>query len=139
MATEINYKETLIGVAHRIEALNKDFPQLKGFSAVKNTSIENMNISYEYHTHWPQHRGGWRSGVPEPDADGIWFYLDFHDPDSSAQIHTQPLVRKMCLENKIAFLLILEGKDTKPVVGAIWKIMENYGAKPCEPYKGSDI
>jgi hypothetical protein len=75
---------------------------------------------------------GWTSGVPNPDDDGIWFYLDFHDPDSMAQIHTQPWVgRKMCLGKKIAWLLILEGQKTKPLAREILSILEKYGVKPC--------
>ena len=80
MAVEIDYKKILTGIAHRIEALKKDFPHLKEFSPQKNTNLENLSISYEYHTHPAQHRGGWTSGVPNPDDDGIWFYIDFHDP-----------------------------------------------------------
>jgi hypothetical protein len=138
VTADIDYKKTLRSVARHIASLKKDFPQLKEFSPAKNTDLENLSISYGYHTHQAQHRGGWTSGVPNPDDDGVWFYIDFHDPDSTSQIHTQPVVRKMCLGNKIAFMLILEGKNIKPVGGAIWAILENHGAKPCEPNRRSD-
>ena len=138
MATEINYAKILQGIAHRITSHKKDFPQLKEFSPPKNTNPQNLSIEYAYHTHPARHRGGWTSGVPNPDDDGIWFYIDFHDSDSTAQIHTQPVVRKMCIGKKIAFLLILEGKNTKPLQDTIWEILEEYGAKPCEPNLGLD-
>jgi hypothetical protein len=139
MATEENYTEILWDIAHRIESHKKDFPQLIEFSPPKNTNPENFSIEYEYHTHPAQHRGGWTSGVPNPDDNGIWFYLDFHDPGSMAQIHTQPVVPTMCIGNKIAFLLILEGKDTKPLRDTIWRILEEYGAKPCESSPESNV
>lgn len=132
MSAEINFQETLQSVARHIEALKKDFPQLKEFSPIKNTDIQGLRIEYAYHTHPALQRGGWTSGVPNPDDDGIWFYIDFHDPDSLAQIHTQPVTGwAVCLGNKRASLLSLEGKNTKPVQGALWKILERHGAKPC--------
>jgi len=135
MAAEIDYEETVNGVALRIADLKKNFPQLSKFSPVNNVDLKHLNISYEYHTHRAQHRAGWTSGVPNPNDDGVWFYFDFHDPDSMAQIHTQPFVKKMCLGNKVAYLLILEGKNTKPISGAIWGILADYGVKLCESEK----
>jgi len=98
----------LLTVAHNIESLKNNHPQLKGFLATNHTNLENLEISYAYHTHKAKHRGGWTSGVPHPDDDGVWFHLDFHDPDSKAQIHTLPLQ------------------------GTIWAALKQNGAKPCE-------
>jgi hypothetical protein len=139
MATEINYSKILLDIAQRIASHKKDFPQLKEFSPSKNTALQNLSIEYSYHTHPARHRGGWTSGVPNPDDDGVWFYIDFHDSDSAAQLHTQPVVRKMCLGKKIAFLLILQGKNTKSLKDTIWEILEKYGAKPCEPSQEFDF
>ncbi|MBN1255836.1 MAG: hypothetical protein JXA50_11230 [Deltaproteobacteria bacterium] len=133
MTTEIDYAKILEDVADRIASYKKDFPQLKEFSPTKNTNLQNLSIEYSFHTHPAQNKVGWRAGVPNPDDDGIWFYIDFHDSDSIAQIHTQPVVPTMCIGKKIAFLLILEGKNTKPLCDTIWGILEEYGAKPCGP------
>ena len=133
MTAEIDYAKILQDIAHRIESCKKDFPQLKEFSPTKNTYLQNLSIEYAFHTHPAQNKVGWRAGVPNPDDDGIWFYIDFHNSDSFAQIHTQPVVPTMCIGKKIAFLLILEGKNTKPLRDTIWGILEENGAKPCEP------
>jgi hypothetical protein len=91
-------------------------------------------IGYAFHTHPPQRRGGWTSGVPNPDDDGIWFHIDLHDPDSQAQIHTQPVVfTKVKLGKKIAFLLMLEGGKTKPAAGRIWEIIQDVAKRPPPP------
>ena len=135
MALEIDYKKTLLEISHSIEALKKDYPNLNEFSTANHTKLDDLSISYSFHTHVAQHRGGWSSGVPNPDDDGIWFHLDFHDPNSRAKIHTQPLVKTMCIGNKISFLLILEGKYSKPVSSAIWAILESNGSKPCGTYQ----
>jgi hypothetical protein len=132
MAAEINYEKTIKNIAQKIDALKEKFPQLKEFSPSKNTDLEGLRITYDYHTHQAKHRGGWTSGVPNPDGDGIWFYIDLHDPDSKSQIHTQPFVGRMYLGNKIAFLLILEGENTAPLESSLWKILEEVGAKPRE-------
>jgi hypothetical protein len=132
MAAEINYEGTLSNVALHIADLKKEFPQLTEFSPIKNADLKNLRILYEFRTHQAQHRAGWTSGVPNPNDDGVWFYIDFHDHNSTAQIHTQPMAQKMCLGNKIALLLILEGKHTRKIANAILRILENNGVKLCE-------
>jgi hypothetical protein len=47
MADKINYEEIISNVAVRIENLKKDFPQLKDFSAIRNTNLEDLSISYD--------------------------------------------------------------------------------------------
>src|SRR5215831_8625236 len=84
------YQRTLRAIAEDIGKLKNEFPQLKEFSLAANFSAENLIIDYAYHTHQSHVPGGWRAHVPEPDDDGIWFYIDFHEPNSQAQIHTQP-------------------------------------------------
>lgn len=130
MAEKIDYATILKSVAQSIEALKKDYPQLKDFSPEKNTDVSRLCIDYSYHTHAPEHRGGWTSGVPNPDADGVWFYLDFHDPDSMAQIHTQPVVPEWTLGKQMAFILMMEGERTKRLEPALWGILAAHGAKP---------
>src|SRR5262245_52945003 len=81
----------LKAIAMDIEKLKTDFPQLRDFSAATHLHAEPPSISYAFHTHAPERAGGWTSGVPNPDADGIWFYIDLHNPSSRLQIHTQPV------------------------------------------------
>jgi hypothetical protein len=130
-APEDHWK-ALQAVARDIAKLKTDFPQLKDFSPTKNADVGRLALTYGYHTHQAQHPGGWTSEVPNPDDDGIWFYVDFHEPDSSAQIHTQPMVANLCLADKRVSFLILEGKNTKPVAGRIGKILTKYGVKQCD-------
>ena len=127
-----DYWKTLQAIARDIAKLETDFPQLKDFSPAKNTDAQRLALSYGYRTHQAQHRGGWTSEVPNPDDDGIWFYIDFHNPDSQAQIHTQPVVAKLCLADKRVSFLILEGRNTKPVAGRIGNILRSHGVKECD-------
>lgn len=126
-AEEINYSEILENIADEISTLKESYPQLAEFSTTKNLQTESLTISYEYKTHEPKRRGGWTSGVPNPDPDGLWFYIDLHDPNSIAQIHTQPVVQKGVVGEKEVMFLILEGEKTKPLSGKIWEILKNNG------------
>jgi hypothetical protein len=138
-AAEPDYPKTLKTIAVQIESLKRDFPQLKDFSQQKHTNFERLTISYGYHTHNPRHRGGWTSGVPNPDDDGVWFYIDFHERDSNAQIHTQPVLRPAGFGEKNVSFLILEGKNSKPLEGRIWAILESNGVNLYgEPRPGSE-
>ena len=92
-----------------IEALKIRQPALADFSAAKNLDADNQKITYAFHTHAAPARGGWTSGVPNPDEDGIWFYIDLHDPASTAQIHTQPMGPKLCLGGQHVSFLSLAG------------------------------
>jgi len=123
----MNYSELLKKIGNEISALRRDYPQLADFSPAKHVQLESLIISYEYKTHEPPRRGGWTSGVPHPDPDGVWFYIDFHDPNSMAQIHTQPVVPKGRIGDKAVMFLILEGNKTKPLSGKIWEILKNNG------------
>lgn len=122
-----DYASTILGIAHDIEMLKEQYPQLKAFSVTDNVDLATLSITYRLNTHKPERRGGWTSGVPNPDANGIWFYIDIHDPDSTRQIHTQPATISMSLGDKRVTYLILEGAETKSVSAAIWKILSNHG------------
>jgi hypothetical protein len=69
--------------------------------------------------------------VPHPDADGVWFHLNLHDPGSLAQIDTQPASLPICLGAKRVTFLILEGKETKPRGRRIQAILTRHGARRC--------
>lgn len=131
--TMYDYSKTLQSIAQDIATLKNEFPQLVEFLPTKNAEDERLVISYGYHTHRAEHIGGWTSGVPNPDDDGVWFYIDFHEADSQAQIHTQPMtIDNMCLGAKRASFLMLEGQKTKSLEGPMWTILQNHGVKKCD-------
>jgi hypothetical protein len=126
-----DYSKRLEAIGRDIESLKDEFPQLQEFSAGRNTALDRLVIEYAYHTHRATHRGGWTSGVPNPDDDGVWFYIDFHDPKSRAQIHTQPVTRNLCFAEKRVSFLILEGKNATPLAGRIGNILKRQGVSDC--------
>ena len=131
MAAEPDYPEVMRAIAREIEALKPEFPQLKEFSVAGSLRLESLAVSYGYHTHQPRRRPGWAGAVPNPNPDGIWFYIDLHDPSSQAQIHTQPFVLPVLWigEKKVTFL-VLEGAKTKPLGGRLNAILAKHGAAP---------
>jgi hypothetical protein len=138
MAVEADYLKTLQAVAQDIAGLKSEFPQLKEFSPTTNVNPHGTGgplwpvIDYKYHTHRAKQSGGWTSGVPNPDDDGIWFWIDFHEPDSHAQIDTQPMVGPgLCLDEKRVQFLILEGKKTKSIDSRILSILQKHGVARC--------
>ena len=131
-ATEYDYAENIKAIAADIAGLRDSFPQLKDFSPSQNVLFDKLAIDYAYHTHRYEGRGGgWVAHAPNPEDDGIWLYIDLHDPDSQAQIHTQPMVPARCFGEKRATFLILEGKTTKPLAGQLVAILNAHGLKPC--------
>jgi len=123
----VSYQAALERIARAIEGLGDRYPQLAGFSAARHLDRERLAISYGHRTHHARHRGGWTSGVPNPDDDGIWFYIDFHDPDSQAQIHTQPVVPELRFREKRVMFLILEGAKSRKVGGALRQVLHENG------------
>ncbi len=129
MAYASDYQEFIKNVAEDIAMLKETYPQLKAFSPDKHVVIENLMIDYSYHTHEPERTGGWTSGVPNPDPDGVWFYIDLHDKHSMAQIHTQPITEtSYTYGDKSICFLILEGSETKSVSGELASILKRNGA-----------
>ena len=123
---------TLALIAGEIENMKEQYSQLHDFSRQANVNANTLAISYAYRTHKAKHAGGWTAGVPNPDEDGIWFYIDFHDPASTSQIHTQPAFRSpQCLGNMRVSFLILEGPRTASVSGAIWQALKKHGVAEC--------
>lgn len=120
------------GIAQDIAALKGDFPQLADFSPQKHGNVDRLSIEYAFRTHTPRHSGGWTAAVPSPDDDGLWFYIDLHDPASTAQIHTQPMEPSRCLNGWRVSFLILEGGATKSVRSSLAAILEKHGVKFCE-------
>ena len=121
------YASTLLAIARSIEALKPDYPQLAEFSA--SSHVDGLQITYAYRTEPPARTGGWTSGVPSPTDGGVWLYIDIHDPDSKAQIHTQPVVPRYRFREKRVMLLLREGAGTKPLEGALVRILETHGVR----------
>ena len=123
--------QALAAIARDIEGLKATYPQLAGFS-LANVDAATLTISYAHRTHKATHAGGWTSGVPNPDDDGVWFHIDLHDADSTAQIHTQPMTgTPRCLGDKRVGFLILEGAKTTSVNGALWEVFRKAGVVEC--------
>ena len=128
-AAEPTYEDALMAIAKDIESLKGEFPQLADFSAAKHYDAQRLVIGYAYKTHRPQGRAGWAGAVPNPDDDGVWFHIDFHDPDSGRQIHTQPDVPVMFYRDKKVMFLMLEGAQTQSLSGPINGILQKRGVR----------
>jgi hypothetical protein len=122
----------LRAIAVDIENLKSEFPQLREFSVTSNLHAEPPGISYAFHTHAPDRTGGWSSGVPNPDPDGIWFHIDIHDSDSKLQLHTQPMMAAICLGGSRISFLMLEGRYTRSLNGPILAVLRKHGARECD-------
>jgi len=127
----VDYARVLREVAQDIAALKSEYPQLVDFDAATGSNSKAASITYQFHTHAPPRSGGWTSGVPNPDSDGLWLYIDFHDADSTLPIHTQPITAVQCVGEKRVSFLIMEGNATRRVEGAIEKILRDHGVGRC--------
>lgn len=127
--TTRDYPGTCRAIADDIERLRTQYPQLVDFRIV-DALRPNCTISYGWHTHRPTTRGGWTSGVPEPDPDGIWFYIGVYDPngpDAQSQIHTQPMVPNWWIGERRVMFLLREGDQAKKVGGELMKVLAKHG------------
>ena len=119
-----------------IESLKDKFPQLSEFNVASNLDRNSCKIQYEYKCHIANHGGGWTSGVPNPEADGAWFYIglwDENDPEeSSHQIHTQPFRPVWHIQEKRVTYLILEGENTEKMNPYILDILKRHGLKSAD-------
>lgn len=121
------FPATCKAIAADIEKLARQYPQLINFRAVDQREC---TITYRFNTHRATTRGGWSSGVPHPDPDGVWFYIGIYDPngpEAHSQIHTQPIVSNWWLGSRKVMFLILEGEKTTRAAGALLKILERHG------------
>jgi len=125
---EPDYQVIINKIALDIAALKGDFPQLTDFDPDTAINRDKFSIDYGFHTH-RKPGAGWTAGVPNPDNDGVWFYLDFHDPNSQLQIHTQPKTVPICLGKWKVSMLMLEGTNTKSLRASITSVLKNHGAR----------
>jgi hypothetical protein len=122
--------DTIAAIARDIEGLKPACPQLVDFDREKHVDRAGDRLDYGYHTHPPARRGGWAGAVPNPDPDGVWLYIDIHDPASMSQIHTQPVVPKLRVGDKLLMMLILEGDRVPSCAGKLWAVLGKYGKGP---------
>ena len=67
--------------------------------------------------------------MPNPDEDGVWFYIDLHDPGSLAQIHTQPVGPPLWYRDKKVTFLILEGTRTPRLAPTLTGVLRAHGVQ----------
>ncbi len=127
--TTPSYPEAIQAIARDIEDQKGEFPQLAEFSASANCDPKRLVIRYGYRTHESRSQGGWTAGVPSPEEDGVWLYIDFHEPGSMAQIHTQPVVLDRRYRDKRVMFLILEGTRTKRLEETLKGILSKHGVR----------
>lgn len=80
-----DYPAICQSIADEIAAIRGTYPQLAGFEA----TATDCTITYAHHTHRATHVGGWTAGVPNPDPDGVWFYIGVWDPADPVQAMAQ--------------------------------------------------
>jgi len=125
--TRTSYQSVIAQIAQDIEGLKSDYPQLRDFAVETHCDRAELVIAYGYQTHQAPRQGGWTSGVPNPGADGVWFYIDFHDPASQRQIHTQPMVVRYQYRDQAVMFLILEGERSRSIQAALVQILKDNG------------
>lgn len=128
---DVDYAGILMAVAREIVQLARRYPQLNLFMADTHTSADALRIVYAYRTENPRGGGGWTASVPNPKPDGIWLFIDVHDPDSTAAIHTQPVTPPRCVGAKRVSFLLLDGAETRSPKDAIEAILSRHGIGPC--------
>jgi hypothetical protein len=118
-------KATFADILRDVAALKSRCPELAEFDPLRHASNERMVLSYDYHTHRPEHLGGWRGGVPEPNDDGVWLYIDLHDPSSRAQLHTQPIgLPTYKVADRLLLFIMLEGRTVARCAPAVQAAVE---------------
>ena len=129
--TDKNCMQICENIAKDIELLKNQYPQLDEFSISKNLNKENCKIEYEYKCRLSTNNVGWISQVPNPDPNGLWFYIslwDENDPNENfSQINTQTVIPIWYIKNKRVTYLILQGKNTKSLNIEVLKILKKYG------------
>ena len=105
---------------------------LSKFDTEQNVDLNALSIEYAHNTERSKINAGWRAGVPAPQENGVWFYVDLHDVDSTKQLHTQPLsAGPYCYAEKLVAVLILQGAKTKPFSKPLMEILHRNGVRPC--------
>lgn len=119
--------DVLCSIAGEIEALKPSHPQLAEFQAAEHCDRDRLVIGYQYRCDPPAGGAGWRGATPSPRSGGVWLYLDFHDPSSKRQIHTQPAVPKRVFRDRDVMLLLVEGPGAPSIGLELEAILQRHG------------
>ncbi len=118
----------LAALAADIEALKGEVPKLSAFVADKALRPGRCVLSYAHRTHRPTHRGGWTSGFPAPDRDGLAFHIHLYQRDEEAgQIDTQPVMPPWRLAGHRVTFLLLEGEEGPSAEARIYQLLRIHG------------
>jgi hypothetical protein len=123
------FPATCAAIAADLETLRPQFPALveyRGDTAQKHACW----IEYGWHTHRSTGTGGWTSGVPNPDRDGVWFYIGIYDPngpEASSQINTQPMTPNWWLGDRKVMVLFLAGDDVHGLGEQVMVVLTKHG------------
>lgn len=122
--------EIIAAIAADLAALGTTCPRLAAFDPQTAIGPSGLDLDYTFHTHAPKRRGGWTAAVPNPDPDGIFLHVDLHDPGSTAQIHTQPIVPMRDVAGMKLMMLLLEGEAGPPCAPAIDAVLAKHAPGP---------
>jgi hypothetical protein len=121
-----DYPAICQSIADEIAGIRASYPQLAEFEA----TATDCTITYAHHTHRANQVGGWTAGVPNPDPDGVWFYIAVWDPadpaEASSQINTQPMTPQRWIGKRRVTYLILEGDQTTRVGDELLSILKHH-------------
>ncbi|HOX47117.1 MAG TPA: hypothetical protein PK668_26220 [Myxococcota bacterium] len=120
----------LAALAADLEALKGELPKLSAFSADQALQPGRCVLSYAHKTHEPTHRGGWTSGFPAPDRDGLAFHIHLYLRDEEAgQIDTQPVMPPWRLAGHRVTFLLLEGEEGPSAQARIYQLLRLHGLR----------
>jgi hypothetical protein len=126
-------EEAITAIARGLERLGETYPQLQEFDAKTHSDTERLEISYTYRIGPPPQAAGWRGAAPDPEPQGMFLYIGFHAPDSTRQIHTQPVTLPRHYKDLAVTVLLLEGDDTDPAAEAITQVLTANGVREGKP------
>jgi len=123
-------------IARSIERLKPRFDQLAEFSDARNVLADGV-ISYDYKTHPSVVRGGWRSGWPVANSDGIALHIDIWDESdphrsqlNDQRAETRPYARIGAW--RVTFIMS-EGNAVAPVYDSVYQILLAKGLRVGDP------
>ncbi|MEO8554116.1 MAG: hypothetical protein ABI678_29275 [Kofleriaceae bacterium] len=118
-------------IAEDLETLRPQFPALREYRG-STAERRDCYISYGWHTHRSQGGAGWAAGVPNPDPDGVWFYIGIYDPagaEARSQINSQPMTPDWRLGSRKVTFLVLEGEQASGLGAAILDVLSHHGMR----------